>query len=203
MKNQKLFEMIEKFAELSDRPPANNEFQAQRERMAKFYENFSTDLRRIRNEMGSELGTLKQRAFDTAMFRLLAKVYDTLTDFHKQIDPEKPYIAAEKLVHYVLDKPNAPYIDNLDFLAKHHLKKTNVDFGAGKTLIHPEMRSLDKLKILAHEARTFMARYPLIMPFTQSNPPVSLPDIVQDKGPQVEQKPGEEAKTNPGGKLKP
>lgn len=194
--------MVEKFAALSDRPAANNEFQAQRERLAKFYEKLSSDLRHIRNEMGSELGTLKERDFDTEMFRLLAKVYDTLIELYKEIDPEKPYIAAEKIVHYVLEKPNAPYIDNLDFLAKHHLKKTNVDFGAGKTLIHPEMRSLDKLKILAHEARTFMARYPLIMPFTQSNPPVSLPDIVQDKGPQVEQKPGEEAKTNPGGRLK-
>lgn len=180
MKNQKLFEMVEKFAALSDRPGTNNEFQAQRERLAKFYDKFSNDLRRIRNELGSEIGTLKERNFDPKMFRLLIKVYHTLIELYKETDPEKPYIAAEKLVHYVLDKPNAPYIDNLDFLAKHHLKQTNVDFKAGPIMGHPEMRSLDELKRLAMELRAFMAQHPLILPPSPSNPPIGFNEVLKD-----------------------
>jgi hypothetical protein len=180
VKNQKLFEMVQKFAELSEGPLNNNEFQVQRERLVKFYEKFSTDLRRIRNELGSEIETLKMRGFDRKMFQLLVKVYENTTELHKEIDPEKPYIAAEKLVHYVLDKPNAPYIDNLEFLAKHHLKRTNVDFGAGKNLQHPEMHGLENLKRLAMELRAFMAQHPLVLPPSQSNPPAGFAESLRD-----------------------
>lgn len=166
--------MIEKFADLSNRLPSNNEFQAQRERLAKFYQKLDENLRHIRSELGDEINTLKERDFDSKMLQLLTKVYFTVISLHKEVNPEKPYIAAEKLVHYVLDKPNAPYIDNLDFLTKHHLKQTNVDFKLHPALIHPEMNSLDALKKLAIELRAFMQKNPLIKLPNLSVPPVGL-----------------------------
>lgn len=203
--------MIEKFADLTNefvKTPVPNQFQEQRQRLDHFYEQFSTKLRHIRNEMGGELGTLKSREFDHKMFKLFADVYSNVIDLYKAISPEKPYIAAEKLVHYVLDRPSSLYIDNLDFLAKHHLKQTNVDFKPSKVMVHPEIRSLDKLKELALELRVFMSQHPLVRVPEPSSPPApGLPAIVKDLGLPSEPKPGQNDVTNPGvplaKKLKP
>lgn len=206
MKNQKLLDAIDKFAAMMDLPPTkvspgsqlpgvndNEQFAQQRERLAQFYEHFTSSLRRIRNELESEIGTLRMRNFDPKMWKLLVKVFQTVVEIYRETNPEKPYIAAEKLVHYVLDRQTAMYIDNLDFLAKHHLKETNVDFKASPVLGHPQMRSLDALKALAHELRQFMERYPLVKPLTTPPPRMGLPEIAQDIG--SEQKAGKEDKT--------
>lgn len=206
MKNQKLLTAIDKFAAILDVPvtkmspgaqkpiPGDNEqFAKQRERLAEFYDHFSNSLRRIRNELESEIGTLRIRNFDPKMWKLLVKVFDTLLETYKSIDPEKPYVAAEKLVHYVFDRQTAMYIDNLDFLAKHHLKQTNVDFKTSPVVGHPQMRSLDDLKSLAHGLREFMNRYPLIKPLTTPPPQMGLQQIVQDIG--SEEKAGQGDKT--------
>lgn len=206
MKNQKLLEAIDKFAAMLDIPvtkvspgsqqavPGDNEqFAQQRERLANFYEHFSNSLRRIRNELESEIGTLRERNFDPKMLKLLVKVFSTVVEIYREISSEKPYIAAEKLVHYVFDRQTAMYIDNLDFLAKHHLKQTNVDFKAGPVLGHPQMRSLEDLKSLAHGLREFMNRYPMIKPLTTPPPAMGLKDIVQDIG--TEEKAGQGDKT--------
>lgn len=198
MKNQKLFQMIDKFAETANKLLINNEYQIQREKLAKFYEKFSSELNRIRNEMGGEIGTLRERNFDNQTFKLLNSVHANLVHLYKEIDPEKPYKAAEKLVKYVLDKPTASHIENLDFLAKEHLRKTNLDFGTGKTVGNPEMHSLDKLKKFAMELRSFMQNNPLItIPDLSALPPPNLIDIVRDIG-GTESKPEQNALTNAG-----
>lgn len=188
--------MAEKFAALSEttqyRTPVNNEFQAQRDRLSKFYESFNDGLRRVRNEMEHEIGLLKMRGFDRKMLHLMSQVHNTILEIYKTIDPNKPYIAAEKLVRYVTERPSMPIIDNLDFLAKHHIKQTNVDFKPGKFLVHPEIRSFDALKKLTTELRNFMVAHPLITTPTIS--PVSgLGDVVKDLG--GEAKSGKEEKT--------
>jgi hypothetical protein len=193
VKNQKLLEAIDKFAVMAEVPitrvspgskppmPSDNEaFQQQRERLAKFYEHFNDGLRRVRNELGNDFANLKERGFDRQMLKLFAKVYDNVLNIFKEMRSEKPYGAAEKLASYVLDKPNAPYIDNLDFLGKHHLLKTNVDFKAGPVVGHPELRGLDDLKRLAHEARGFMERFPLLKPLSPSNPPIGFGESMKD-----------------------
>jgi hypothetical protein len=192
VKNHKLLEKIDKFAIMAEVPitrvfpdsklpiTKNEAFQQQRERLSKFYEHFNNNLRRIRNELDNDLANLKQRSFDPQMLKLFIKIYDNVLNIFKEINPEKPYEAAEKLASYVLDKPNAPYINNLDFLGKQHLLQTNVDFKAGLVMQHPQLRGLDDLKMLAHEARKFMERFPLLKPPSPSNPPLGLGEVMKD-----------------------
>lgn len=206
MKNQKLLEAIDKFAAMMDFPvtkvspgsqPAipndNQQFAQQRERLAKFYDSFSDGMRRIRNEVENEVSVLKERDFDPKMWKLYVNMFRTVVDIYRSIDPEKPYIAAEKLVHYVFDRQTAMYIDNLDFLAKHHLKQTNIDFKSGPVFGHPIIRSIEELKSLAHAVREFMNRYPMIKPITTPPPQMGLPQIYEDLG--KEQKAGKDDKT--------
>jgi hypothetical protein len=185
VKNQKLLDAIDKFAVMAEIPatklspvsklpiPTDNiAFQAQRTRLADFYQYFSQNLRRVTNEMANDLANLKARGFDPKMLKLLVRVYDSIFNIYQVTDPERPYLGAEKLARYALDKPNALYIDNLDFLGKHHLMKTNVVFKVSPSLEHPKLRSLDALKSLAAEARSFMERNPLIKPLTPTIPPI-------------------------------
>jgi hypothetical protein len=178
MKYQKVFEMAEKFATLSGgtvfKTPADKEYQAQRDRFQKFSDHFKRNLKVIINEMSGELHTLKERNFNSKMMQLFARVYNILIEIFKMIDETKPYIAAEKLVHYITERPNSAVIDNLDFLAKHHLKKTNVDFRAGPTLSQPEIRSLDMIKKLSIQLREHMAKYPVLAPMQSSEVPIGL-----------------------------
>jgi hypothetical protein len=128
----------------------------ERQMLMDFGWDFNRKLGAIISELGGEFLTLKERHFDPKLLQMLAKVHKELIEIKIKLTQHNPYEAATKLVHYVLSKPVAPIIDNLDFLAKHHLSTTNVDFESGKFLAHPQMRSLDKLKSLALELKKFM-----------------------------------------------
>lgn len=170
--NEKVFKLIEKFVVLAEQEaPTNMKYQAQREKLAQFYDYFTGNLRAITNELGGDIVVLRERKFNSKMLKMMSDVYQDLIELGKSISSEKPYDAAEKLVNYVLNKPTGPVIDNLDFLAKHHLKTTNVDFLEDKMLKHPQIRSLDKLKILSNQLSKFMAENPLILPPSPSGPP--------------------------------
>lgn len=196
MKNQKLLELADKFADLAQKSPINVEFHAQRQRFSDFFEMFRKNLRTIVGEMGSEITTLKARDFDPKMLAMLNKVYHDVIEIYRTTKQDDPYAAAGKLVQLVLEKPNGPIIDNLDFLAKHHLKQTNVDFGESESLRHPQMRSLELLKTLAGHLKQFMATYPLVKPPSQSIRPVSLKENVMEITP--DDKAGPEDVTKPG-----
>jgi hypothetical protein len=114
--------------------------------------------------MGGNLYMLKERKFDHKMFALFAKTYQELITINKSIQEDKPYRAAEKLVQYVFDRSTKIILDNLDFLAKHHLKITNEDFVTSTQLQHPQIRSIDALKQLATELKDYMIQHPLIVP---------------------------------------
>ncbi len=188
MSIQKVLEMADRFIALAEegggtvlKGPHNLEYQDQRTRLSEFYDRLTTQLRRIISEMGSDLFTLKERAFDPKMFKLFVKSYQNLIDISKEVKEDKPYIAAEKLVHYVLERPNSAVLSNLDFLAKHHTQTTNVDFKPSNILKHPEIRSIDELQRLALHLRKFMAENPLIQPPGQSAPPAAgLKEIVKE-----------------------
>jgi hypothetical protein len=198
MKNQRVLELANKFADMTKmKSPVNVEFHAQRQRFSDFFEMFRKNLRTIIGEMGSEISTLKGREFDTKMLVLLNKVYHDVIEVYRTTKQDDPYAAAGKLVQLVLERPNGPVIENLDFLTKHHLKQTNVDFGETESLRHPQIRSLELLKTLATQLRQFMATYPLVKPPAgQSNRPVSLKENVQDISPG--DKLGPEDVTKPG-----
>lgn len=166
MSIQKILDMAEKFVSLADEgtSPDNEKYQEQRNRLSKFYDHFTRQLRIIINEMGGDLFMLKERKFDPKMFSLFAKTYQELITINKSIQEDKPYRAAEKLVQYVFDRPTKMILDNLDFLAKHHLKVTNEDFVTSDRLQHPQIRSIEALNELATELKDYMTQHPLIVP---------------------------------------
>lgn len=173
MSIQKVLEMADRFITLAEskrddgttiKTPHNLEFQDQRTRLAEFADHFSRSLRRVTSEMGSDLFTLKERRFDPKTFKAFGAVYQSLIDMFKGIQADKPYRAAEKLVSYVFDRPTRIVLENLDYLAKHHVQATNVDFAPSATLQHPQIRSIDALNKLAVELKEFMEKYPLIVP---------------------------------------
>lgn len=182
MKYQKVFEMLEKFTALAAyQAPVNVEYQNQRDRLAKFYEHFHGKLRAIINGLDGEIRILKERKFDNKMMKLLVKVHQDLLSIYKETDKDNPYLAATKLVHYVLEGPNKHIIDNLDFLAKHHLQQTNVDFMSGKILQNPQILTLATVKELAEHLKNFMAQHPMIQPPAPLvSAPVTLEQNLQD-----------------------
>lgn len=196
MKNQKVLELANKFADLAEKSPVNVEFHAQRQRFSDFFEMFRTKMRSIIGEIGGEITTLKARDFDPKMLALLNKVYHDVIEIYRQTRESDPYVAAGKLVQLVLEKPNAPIIDNLDFLAKHHLGQTNVDFKETSSLTNPQVRSLGMLKALANQLKQFMATYPVVKAPIKSDCPASLRENVLDLVPQ--EKVGPDALTKPG-----
>jgi hypothetical protein len=168
MSIQKVLEMAESFVTLAEEggtkiaPVPRNEYQEQREKMSDFFDHFTTQMRRLIGEMGNDLHTLKERRFDSKMFKVFGDVYQSLISIFKEIKEDKPYIAAEKLVRFVSDK--AKLLESLESFAKQHVETTNVDFGPSKIFKHPEIRSLDQLRALAEGLGDFMEKNPLIVP---------------------------------------
>jgi hypothetical protein len=165
MSVQKILEMAEKFVTLADEgTPHNQEYQEQRTKLSDFYDHFYRQLRAIVNEMGGDLFMLRERKFDPKMFGIFSKVYQELITLSKSIQEDKPYRAAEKLISYVTDRPTKMVLDNLNFLAKHHLQVTNEDFVPSARLQHPKIRSIDALNALAAQLKKHMEQNPLIVP---------------------------------------
>lgn len=197
MKNQRVLELANKFADLTQhRPLGNVAFGDQQDRFADFYDKIRTNLRAIISQIGGEITTLKARDFDPKMLALLNKVYQDVIQIYREATPSDPYAAAGKLVQLVLEKPNGPIIDNLDFLAKHHLAQTNTNFKETQLLKHPQMRGLELLKALANHLKQFIATNPLAKPSGQFDPPSALRENVEDITPESKSTP--EDVTKPG-----
>jgi len=171
-----VFKLADKFADIAKNLtrmptavlPGNLDFKGQRLRFAEFYDMLKTKLRAIVGEMSGELKTLEVRGFDATMQELLNQTYHHLIAIYRDMEEDDPYAAGKALVEYALRKPHLSVLDNLDFLAKHHLSQTNADFGANSRMVNPQMRSLDRLKELATKAEQFMTLYPIIEPPTQT-----------------------------------
>ena len=158
----------------------NEQFQEQREILADFYAKFYGSLKKIIAELEGEIITLRLRHFDHKMLQLLNKLQQDLMQINQQTTPEKPYIGAEQLVQLILTRPNKAIVDNLDFLAKHHLASTNIEFTKNKHLQHPQMKSLDAIKSLAEWSQLFMTNNPLIQAPTPSTFPPGLEENMKD-----------------------
>lgn len=182
MSIQKILEMAEKFVTLADegtviKTPHNMKYEDQRNRLSKFYDHFTRQLRIIINEMEGDIWMLRQRKFDPNLLKIFPAIRERLITLFKSIDEARPYIAAEKLVFYVTNRSTKMVQDNLNFLAKHHLQITNEDFVPSPRMQHPQVHSLDALNKLATELKDFMEKNPLIVPpgATESETPTKPP----------------------------
>jgi hypothetical protein len=173
MSTHKVLQLADKFAaKTTIAPPAggvNQRFQEQRQKLSEFYDHFFPELRRVIARMENEIGTLRLRGFEKKTWKMMIEVYDRLITISKHIKEDKPYSGARELVEFALSRNTKSIIDNLDFLANHHLSRTNVDFKESEHLTHPKSVSLKQLIHLAEWARQFMDLNPLL------NVPSSIP----------------------------
>lgn len=169
MSIQNILKMAERFVTLADEgtnqgKTPNVVYQEQRDRLSKFHDHLKRQLRIIINEMEGDLWTLKQRKFDPKLFKTMSNVREELIAIFKGIQEDKPYRTAEKLVFYATNRSTKMVLDNLDFLAKHHLQVTNEDFVTSDRVQHPQIHSFDALNKLVPQLKEFMDKYPLIVP---------------------------------------
>jgi hypothetical protein len=153
-------------------------FKHQQKRMTEFAHSFQTKLRVVIAEMEHDIGTLRDRKFDRNMQKMMIQIWENLVNIYRSFHQDRPYEAASKLVGYVHEKQTKDVINNLDFLAKHHVKKTNIDFAPMSVLEHPEIRSLTLLTSLAAYLENYMKENPLLektKPIPISYPPNTTP----------------------------
>jgi len=184
-KYQNVINLANSFLTLAEDQGSNyNDWESQQSKLDQFYLHFSKSLRFIINSLEGSLWSLKERKFDTKGYQALVKLQNQLIEINKQIKPNNPYLAANKLVNLVLDRPNLMIIDTLDFLIKHHLQQTQVDFRPSLSLRHPDVKELTNLKDLAEQLRNFMSKNPLIEKPTISTQQLenTLQDVPSFKG---------------------
>jgi hypothetical protein len=140
--------LIKKYAEEAPQPTVLFEdsearFKHQRQRMAEFAHQFKTKLRVLIAEMESDIGMLRANSFDKAMQKIFIQVWNHLVGIYRSFHEDRSYEAASKLVDYVKSRNTRAVIENLDFLAQHHLQ--NPDEHGPKT-------SIKSLKLLLNFA---------------------------------------------------
>jgi hypothetical protein len=172
MSNHNVLELVKKYS--AAQTSLNQQFQEQRVQLSKFYEYFSNKLRKILLEMESDQFTLKERNFDPGMLRLLAHMIGTLTSIKHELNEGKPYIAAQKLVEYIMGHTGRSIIENLEFLSQHHLKNTSIDLKPHSLLKEPEIHSFKQLQSLANYLKIYMIGHPLVTAPSEP-PPAFLP----------------------------
>ncbi len=164
----------------------NARFQYQRRHLAEFSRQFKSRLQIILAEMEGELFTLKEKKFDRSAWRELGKLWNHLGNIARQFNEEKPYLAASELVEFVHSRPTLIAMENIQFLANHHLEKTKESLPNIPGFQHPQIRSLKLLKSLAEHADVYMEQNPL-MPIPVPTPTPSLvpePQMLAPVGPE-------------------
>jgi hypothetical protein len=161
MSSKILLARIKKLADTStlDR---NEQFRLQREKLEQFYHDLHMKFRVMLNEMEGDLRTLKEKDFPKNLLKSFFQVWYDLIDISKQLDVKDPYVAADKLVQYVKQRPHRSIIDNLDFLIQHHMQKNEIDTQTGSMLQQVQVKSLKLLKELASRLEQYMTENPLI-----------------------------------------
>jgi hypothetical protein len=147
---------------------SNDAWKHQHKRLDEFATKFHGKLQLISAEIQGDLMVLRERGFDKELQKQLFKVWQEVISVAHSFNPEtvaakKLYLAAQAVVSYVKLPATRAILDNLDFLAKHHLKKTNVDLGVMTPgLGHPQFKSLGLLISLADYLEKYMADNPLL-----------------------------------------
>jgi len=144
---------------------SKSRFSHQRHRLAEFAHILKTRLGIVIKEMEGDLFVLKERQFDQKVYEMLLKIWNEIIKISKVFHAEKPYTTAEQLINYVNSKNTRNIIDNLNFLAKHHLKQTNIKSNLLPVMGHPQFKSLDLLLNLVEYADKYMLDHPLLSNF--------------------------------------
>jgi hypothetical protein len=160
------------------RPNLNVQFEAQRE----FGRKFRSQLRRVHGELSGDLLMLKERQFDPKMRLLAEKVKDQINKILLGVRESNPHASGWEFVNYVLGRPARDIIDNLDFLAKHHVQATQpkTEFEIRSPLKIAEVNGFQHLKELAYETKNYMEQNPPLGVPTSSPPPAQQPNPMAD-----------------------
>jgi hypothetical protein len=150
-------------------------FKHQQKKIAEFAHNFQTKFRVLIIEMEHDLSTLRLKKFNKEIWKMMAQVWENLVNIYKTFHQDKPYEAAAKLVEYVNTKQTKDIIDNIDFLAQHHMKKTPVKFTPMSVLNIPEIKSLKLLTSLSEYLQNYMKENSLLEKTKEV--PISYPPL--------------------------
>lgn len=161
--------LIKKYAEEAPQPTALFEdsearFKHQRQRMSEFAHQLKTKFRVLIAEMESDIGMLRANRFPQDMQKIFIQVWNHLINIYRNFHEDRSYETASKLVDYVKSRNTRAIIENLDFLAQHHLQNPNKD--APKTSI----KSLKLLLNFADYLENYMKENKLL-----SNPKIITP----------------------------
>jgi hypothetical protein len=172
MTNVTILRLLDKYADeagtvLLEKSDAR--FKHQRHRLAEFAHQLFSRFRLILAEIEGDLVVLRERQFDPDMQKILIKVWRELEQIFKGFNQDKPYLVAQKLVEYVKSRSTRSILDNLDFLAKHHLQQTSEDISPS---FQPQIRSITLLLNLAEHVEKYIAEHPLL-PIVEMAPPLT------------------------------
>ena len=184
MSHEKVIKLASKFIKKLGATERDKQFQAQREMLTAFYEEFYGRIRRLINEMEGDLFTFKQKNLDKHSLQLFGKIMHKLVGFVKAIDPKKPYTGVQAMIDYLESEENEGIIDDLDFLIQLHLKKNEVSGWSDKH--QSKVQSLNKLSWFAQWAKEHMAKNPILHE-AYSAPPEALDrtNIMMSGSPEV------------------
>ncbi|CAM6004262.1 unnamed protein product [Sphagnum balticum] len=196
MSRHQVQQLAEKFANtvLLD---TNQKFKRQRIRLEQFAYDLRLKLGMLVREMEHDIGLLRERGFPKDMYKIYVKLWNDVISIYKKIDMEKPYSSAEEFLAYAKNKHVKDVVDNLDFLAEDHLKKTNVEFKSGPTLEQPQLKSLKLFKNLAQHLEAYLKANPLL-PVPVSTPSNNMDIPLLNVKPETPPLAGQMDKTNPG-----
>jgi hypothetical protein len=175
----------------------NQKFKRQRVRLEQFAYDLRLKLGMLVREMEHDIGLLRERGFSKDMHKMYIKLWNDVIGIYKKLDMEKPYSAAEEFLAYAKNKHVRDVIDNLEFLAEHHLKKTNVDFRPSPTMEQPQLRSIKLFKRLTQHLETYLKNNPLL-PVPVATPSTSVDIPLLNVKPEPAPLAGQTDKTIPG-----
>ena len=198
MSSHRVQQLAQKFANtvLLD---TNQKFKRQRVRLEQFAYDLRLKLGMLVREMEHDIGLLRARGFSKDMHKMYIKLWNDIISIYKKLDMEKPYSTAEEFLIYVKNKHVRDVIDNLDFLAEHHLKKTDVDFKPSHSIEQPQLRGLKLFKSLTQHLEAYLKANPLLaVPSVTPSSSIDIPLLNVKPEPSATPV-GETAVTVPGG----
>lgn len=143
-----------------------------------YYENLGV-LKAILNEMSGDLLILKEKELSLDLRQLLGKIYQQIIDLYKDIDPRDPYPGTNHLINWASSKTNKSILENLDFLIKKHLEKSEISFEGKDKLKQPQANSIARFLDLIPQLKQFILNNPSLEDVRQSK----LSKLVEDSGP--------------------
>ena|SRR5258708_7657620 len=176
MTNLKVLQLLKKYADEAGTVLLENSdarFKHQRQRLSEFSHQLYTRFRLIISELEGDLMTLRERQFDRDMQKITIKVWQDLHQIAKIFNQDKPYIMAQKIIDYVKSRHTPAILENLDFLAKHHLQQTHE---GPPSKFHAQFRSIQLLFNLSEYLEKYMTEHPML-PIMQPTPQEELAKI--------------------------